>query len=382
VAYFQRKKSGKVVAYYYDREHSKAVVIKALPPEVHTLSDDEINEWLVNWEISKGYDRSKARRKSLSEDSDVNKAFNHYVRDKQDAGVSKRTLVNERQMFDLLCSYFILKHECQTLQDWHSHQFGLKNWLRDQEYSDKHRAQTVQTFNRFGNWCRENGYIAIAWKVTPYKKNLKRNKETPLPKEATPDEILSAARHLKTNHPIWCFAVLLGYFANLRPEETFQLCKSDFITGDSAILASKTYKRLKQVNLGTKLAVKITKARIEGLEEGPPKNFNSNGVVTVWNADAAKMLADLLRAFGNDLVFTHTKDYLFKTYKKVCFPLLGLTLHDLRRSSALYLGRTIGVEPFLLQDMLRHADLETTQLYTRRPDEVVESSEPDFDDVV
>ncbi|HEU4590874.1 MAG TPA: hypothetical protein VFS13_08205, partial [Steroidobacteraceae bacterium] len=64
--------------------------------------------------------------------------------------------------------------------------------------------------------------------------------------------------------------------------------------------------------------------------------------------------------------------------------LLGVTLHDLRRASALYLGRTKGIEPFLLQDILRHADLDTMMLYTRRPtaEEDASARQQDFEDVV
>ena len=115
------------------------------------------------------------------------------------------------------------------------------------------------------------------------------------------------------------------------------------------------------------------------------KSHYAYGVVNVWSADAAKLIAELLKSVKDGYLFSgwENRAKLDREYKRIVRPLLGVLAYDFRRASGLYLGRERGVsDPFLLQDHFRHGSMTTTLLYTRRPLDEKESPETqNFDDV-
>lgn len=391
MAYWQKKR-GKVQVFHYDKSKGRPVV---LPREETSPLDDktdaEIERWVRQWEADNGIVRqNRGRRKeTVNLPPALEKFFKDYQSERsKEEGVGALQLRNERVHFTKhILKYFVELHGKNDVLRWADVGAGFRGWLTETtEMGPKSKKAVVLTLNRFGRYLKDVGKLKEPWNFkTPKLGHRRTTRTTPLPRPVAPDEVLKAAKALKVKHPNWALALLVGYFASLRPEETFALQRSDFLTGDSAVRHSQTYTRLRKKKLGTRLAIHITKALIDGTEIGPPKNYNSNGVVTVWSVKGAEAIAEILRYWpAKTAFFEHTKSYLFKTYRDDAKPPLGVTLHDLRRASALYLGREIGVEPFLLQDMLRHADLETTMLYTRRPnpDEDLLSGQQDFDDVI
>jgi integrase len=83
-----------------------------------------------------------------------------------------------------------------------------------------------------------------------------------------------------------------------------------------------------------------------------------------------------------DLLGDAKREHLDKEWLELIKPLLDAKEYDLRRASGLYLGRELGVDPFLLQDHMRHTSMATMLLYTRRPkDEKETADSQNWDDV-
>lgn len=84
------------------------------------------------------------------------------------------------------------------------------------------------------------------------------------------------------------------------------------------------------------------------------------------------------------LLFTGSYYGMFQAWRKRIKPALKVTAHDLRRASGLYLGRVKRLDLTLLQEHMRHAEIETTMLYTREPQvpDVKIKPSQDFDDVI
>ncbi|MHA0110663.1 hypothetical protein ACXYUI_26330, partial [Klebsiella pneumoniae] len=82
-------------------------------------------------------------------------------------------------------------------------------------------------------------------------------------------------------------------------------------------------------------------------------------------------------------LFPGARWQLDRQYRENLKPIIGLNAQDLRRASSNYLGKRVGIDPYTIQAHLRHAEMSTTLLYCRDPDErdVEERSEPDYDDV-
>jgi integrase len=190
---------------------------------------------------------------------------------------------------------------------------------------------------------------------------------------------------------------LLGFFAGLRPNETFALSKEDFLTGESAVQKSPTYARFQTISLGTKLTIRLSrmvandgsvKAKTKGqnLRERSRKKADSVPkfeYVTVWSVEAAKAISEILREMDNGRLFSQGRKRLFDVWQRDGFVGLKVTLHDLRRASGFYMGRVIDAPVTLIQDHLRHENINTSALYMRRPaSEEGEVAEQNFDDVV
>lgn len=397
MAYIQRR--GKHVdVYYYDAKTRKNVKIpREQTKHLAGLDEASINIWISEWESRNGRINDKISRRVNFSDSKLTALFDLYLEDRVngDGLHPDRAKEEKRWLENYLLPFFIRKHGCKDLKKWGEIGWGLRAWLIQQKPKGRIRLNStlsvktakaiIQSANRFGRWLKGAGHIDVVWAFPSPKLGRKRSERvTPLPRSITPLEVLDAAKKLIIQNPEWAIAVLVGYFAALRPSETFALTKKDFLTGDFAAENSLTYSRLKLKDIGTKLAVEVTKALEKNKILGPPKNYHSNGVVTVWNVDAAKMLAAILRELPDGRIFRFGKVHLFRKYHEIVFPLLSVTLHDLRRAAGLYLGRGhYGLDPYLLQDFLRHGDLESTQLYTRRPRvDITTTGHQDLDDVI
>jgi integrase len=204
--------------------------------------------------------------------------------------------------------------------------------------------------------------------------------ETPLPQEITPEEVFRFA-NAGIDDDMKLLA-LLGYFAQLRPAESFGLSKADFYTGDTAADLAKTTQRLAKLKMGSRLTIRIHTQLKSKQQLRPLKTRSSYGYVNVWDAKAARLIASLISNRPPGRLFKHARDTLFARWSENGQPLLGVSLHDLRRASGVYLGRTQDIPVQLLQEMMRHSKLHVTEKYMRRPKMVEpEAIEQNFDDV-
>jgi integrase len=388
MASWTRKRNKQVVVYYWDSKQSKQVNLpRSQTKHLDTFTDDKIDLWVENWQNSNGKPLDKINRIKLKASDDLSNLITKYQAERLEDGTSARTLQNEKIIFDkYILPYFVGLHKAKDIRKWRELGGNLRAWLTENTTLDvKTKRAVIQTVNRFGRWLADLNKIDVAWRFrTPSLKLKRRDRKSPLPRILEPKEVIAAAKTIKTlGHTNWAIALLVGYFACLRPEETFALTINDILTGTDVDKESQTLDRLREKGLGVTLALDINKALITGTTIGPPKNYYSNGIATIWHKEGGKLLAECLRDWNEDKFFDRTKDYLFHYYRKHISKYLNVTLHDLRRASGLYLGRTLGLDPFLLQDILRHGDIESTLEYTRRPKDSreVKVRKQNFDEV-
>jgi integrase len=390
MAFFTRQKSGRIKA-YYARDGKNVCIpateVRRIIPNPHELSDYEIKMALERWTEDNGVGRIRSLRLTNFSDSPVNKLLQEYfVVRRRTSNASEFTLQNERSVFvNYILDFFIRVKSEHDVRKWFDIAFDLTAYLDEHPGLKTHKSvnQVIYAFNRFGKFLGERRHIQRVWRLSTVKnKQGVARKDTPLPREHSPEEIMEFADKLKLTRPDLAVMTLVGYFASLRPSEAQALIwPNDFLTGAAARSLSKTYERLqnhsyKGIKLGNAFAVKVTKSVKDLPKErqvGETKTPNSNGVVTIWYPPAVKLLAELLAELpaGPIVEPMHKRTY-FDLIRKNITSQIGLSGHDLRRSSGVFLARTIGLDPFLLQDHLRHADLATTLKYTRRPKDTIE----------
>lgn len=383
MAYFQRH-NGKVRVYYHDKTTGRVKSlsrdkIKHLDP----LTDDDIRQWIDSWEDDSGVSRSRSRDKAVLSTDELAILFDSYQEQRRQLrNISDGTLYDERTFWTKhVLPYFVVKNDEKNPRRWAAYTSSFTTYLKQKgTLSTKSIKQAGWLLERFGKHLASIGVIQSPWFVP--QPILNRKATTPLKLNLTPADILKVADQIKGKYPTYTIALLLGFFASLRPGETFALSKEDFLTGDKAKAMAKTYSRFHAVGLGSGLSVSITKALDDKGIIGNPKTHHSYGYVNVWNVEAAKMLAELVKVLPAGRIFNGHKTWLFKSFGRALKGKLDVTPHDLRRASALYLGRTLGIEIMLLQDHMRHSDIQTTMIYTRRPlEETTVNEEQDFGDV-
>lgn len=401
MAYIQRMKSGKIKAYYYKGKPIQipAAEVNRIIPNPQDLSDHEIKLILEQWTVDNGVARVRSQRLTNYSDSAISSMLDEYFEDRKlTSRASESTLKNERSLFNnYILPFFVGEKGLKDVKEWINVAYLFIRYLDEHEAFNTHKTanQIIFAFNRFGRFLFETRRIPTQWKQKTIKnKQGKAVRTTPLPKECFPEEVIEFARKLKTTRPDFAATVLLGYFAALRPSEAQALIwPDDFLTGAAARIQSHTYERLKKhsyrnMSLANAFAVKITKSVKDLPKErqiGETKTPNSNGVVTVWYPPAVQLLVEILKEMPRGPVIQPMhKTTFFKKIRNLVKNDFGLTAHSLRRSSALFLARTIGVDPYLLQDHMRHVDPATTHIYTRRPadNSVLGAGDGNLDDVL
>ncbi len=404
MAFFKRLPNGRLNAWFYDAEIGRTR--RLTRPELAAwdgLPDDEVRRRLDEWERTHGREVRRALHKNLGEDDAARRIFKAWLEEYQTLTAVDDTAVAERDYVfrAFIAPYFVGLHGKQDLREWGSLLAEWPLWLLSQPGRPGRdgKPRTIsrgvakkarQTLLLFSQYLAKHQQVSQPWHVDKIKVR-KTRKETPLDRYIEPEEVLAAAVALPAP---WDLVALLGYFASLRPGETYGLTREDFLTGDRARSESKTHRRFTQYTvsvrngdkkvkqqLGSGLSVSITKQLSKKGEKQP--KAESFGVVQVWDVRGARAIADLLRSIPPGPLFHYGRYTLDKQYRRIVQPVLKVNAHDLRRASGLYLARTVGVETWLLQDHLRHTSLETMALYARRPTDVAaeREEEQDFDDV-
>lgn len=381
------RRNKQVTVYYWDNKAQKLV---PLPRDQTRHLDgkpkDFVHKWVADWEKAHGKLVSRVNRSTLKDDDILALLWKQY-QGHQAKRKNRRERTAEKETDILhghLVPFFIERHQKKDPADWHALIPAFHDYLYEQKFADATVQKTLWTLERFGKYLVFKQHITFPFVVLPPAR--KAVKVTPLKTRKTPEEVLKYVRTHTHKHDIdFNLAILLGYFAALGPGEVFALEREDLVTGAEAEGESKTLEGLRAHNLGSKLAVVISKTLPQ---EGPPVPFTKNdfrlGVASIWHPEAAKLIASIVREKPEGRLFPFSMGWLARAWREQVRDKLGCTPHDLRRASCLYLGRTLRIEPTLLQEHMRHASLETTQLYMREPAVPEKKSKKrvqDFDDV-
>lgn len=400
MAFIRYRKGRKgVYVYYYDTKQGCLVQIPRETTKAWDgLPEEEILALKRKWEEDHGLARNQITRHSLGADDKLKQLWDSYQKNRMRFKKRRGSTADaENNVFELyICRFFVQVHAKKDPTQWHALVPDFHNWLFEQPISDAHRRTILWALERFGAHLVFSRVMTYPYTIqTPTRDN---NKETPLKVRIAPDEILkdvrahSFKRSFKKHASLtrvsrinFKLAVLLGYFASLRPEELYALEKSDFSTGDKAVELSKTYAGLKAGGLGSKLVVKIDKSLKGTGVEAHVKSHHSYGYVNIWYPPAAKVIAEMLRDLPDGRLFPFSRGYLDKAWREIVYPIVASTAHDLRRASGLHLGRTLRIPLTLFQEHMRHAEVETSMLYMREP--VIEEAQnavvaQNFDEVV
>lgn len=377
---FYRDKSGRIIVQFFDTETQKTKKLKRSETRImDSWTDAEIQSWIDKWDAENGRAAYKILRKAMQEGDAPNAHFAEFLRERALLrNLSGSTKSDEKSRFwRHIVPYFVTKHGAKDLLQWDPLVPDFTTHLMTEDKLEINQIKKVLgLLARFGRYLAARRLIPAPW--SPLLPTLGRAQPTPLKFTLTPEQVLDFA---KNQPPSIALMALLGFFASLSPGETFALEKSDFLTGQAAKSAARTYTRFTKYGLGSGLTVHVSKALKATGTIAEPKTSYRHAYVNVWHPDAAVALAKLLKDCPDGRLFKGTRTKLFAAWA-IDGEKLGATLHDLRRASALYLGRTKLVELLLLQDHMRHGDVKMTMVYTRNPAQGEEVAvTPDWDDV-
>lgn len=388
MAYFDRRRGIEVTVYYYDKSLKRAVAIpRADTSHLDHLSDAEVLQWVADWEVASGIGRQRSRRRTVLDVDDLSTLIDTHLMDhkmKSDPPQRNGTLADYRRQFDrFILPYFVLIHSCKDIRKWHLLTDQFPNHLiLHHKMPVKSARKVCQTLLRFGRFLVRRHLLIQPWLIElPRNRN---RRKAPLARKMDPDEVMQVARRLiKEQNPQWALCLLLGYFGSLRPEELFALEAEDFLFSTAARTRAKAWAGFQRKSLGSGLSIIIDRTLIKKEPEYLTKTHFSRGVVNIFSGEAAKLIVSLLKRPLIGRLFPGARWQLDRQYRENLKPIIGLNAQDLRRASSNYLGKRVGIDPYTIQAHLRHAEMSTTLLYCRDPDErdVEERSEPDYDDV-
>jgi integrase len=317
--------------------------------------------------------------------SKLSKLWLKYLEHRRDLkNPSEETLDAENKRFENhIVTYFVGIHHQKDPTKWHSLVPGLLGHLSGYIKGKQHIKRILGSLKRFSEFLVYYGHMTFPFVIiTPSRKN---PRTTPLKLRLYPKDVISFAnRHIGNENGLnFSLTALLGYFSSLRPSELYALNREDFLTGEDAVTHCPTRDHLVKANLGSKLGIVINKALKNSGVVPILKTDASYGVVNIWDADAARLIASILRGLPDGMITPFSLGWLNRAWREKAKPGIGVTVHDFRRASGLYLGRDVRLDLTLLQEHMRHAEISTTIIYTRIPATPSQNvvANQDFDDV-
>ena len=259
---------------------------------------------------------------------------------------------------------FFLLREARQFAQWPQHSIKMLEELQNKGLSNHQIVKANQALNQFWKWLMDEGLVYTAIR-TRAPITVKVN--TPLKFTLTPDSVLEWVNGCR--NPQLRFLALAGFFFSLRPQETFALTPQHFIAGSRATILECS-KVMAEHKLFSRLVVKIDRQANKKGEFTTPK-AGSSGWVACFDERAARQLIVLLKEHPLDqILFTNKLDWVGRLWASGGIP--NITLKDLRRASIYWLGHYTSMGIQELANHARHANIETTRIYLRRPDEFVE----------
>lgn len=285
-------------------------------------------------------------------------------------GLETNTIDYHRLCLQSYAVPFFLDREVplRDVGQWPGVSVKMLEYLTGRQVKPRMIHRVNQSLMKFWNWMRDEGLVNLDLRLrNPANKPTK----TPLKYTLSPADAL---KQMKDLPPQLRMFALCGYFFSLRPQETFALTKADFRAG-SSVLALECSKTLARVKLYARFVVKLKEQRDAKDNVKDLKTAHSAAWVGCFNEEAAKLIVKTVTELGDDTWFPHGYRYYSLQWAETWPTQKGLTFtfKDLRRASLYWLGHNTELTAIELMKHARHVKLETTMLYLRRPDEIVES---------
>lgn len=262
---------------------------------------------------------------------------------------------------------FFLESSLTSPVDWPTKSWALHDHLIAKSYSGDVIKYATTSLNLFWQWLGKDQIKVLATMSLPLLNPVvEHNDFSPSDRPVSPKEAIDFAQ----NHadPYIRMMTLIGYFFSLRPQEIMSLRRSDFIAGSQAGF-TQAAKQMAGKGLFDRFVVNVWRQRRANGKYGGPKK-GSKGIVACFNKEAAMIIANELKALGDEeLIFDNClPGWSFKKWAKQGYP--GNTeLKDMRRTSLYWLGHTAGLDFAHLKSHARHARSDTTMLYLRPAEE-------------
>lgn len=363
MAYWQRKNRNKVYI-YTSKGGNKKQVSRSEYTFLDSYTDSQVDQWVREWALK--YENKQVGPRNLLYSSsplaDLVRQFTDY---RQSRGLDRKTARYHRRLLTgYVLSYYLRQDPpIPEPKDWAPSAPRLLAYLEKRGLGSGAISHLNIAFRRFWDWLQEEGLV-LPGTVLKLRNPHTPAKLTPLKSVLSPDDILLIADSLP--EVSLQLITLLGYFFSLRPLEIFALRPRDFRAGEwAAQLEACAVFRKK--GLYSRFAVYVNEARKPNGEFGPLKTKSSQAWVACFDERAARRIVLLLadRPENELLIPRYLPDWWMRFWRKIT----GFQVKDLRRASLYWLGHGPLPEPIALKNHARHAKLETTALYCRRPDE-------------
>lgn len=370
-----RRGTRKVYVYYFDTASNTQMQLpRAATKHLDRLPEAEVEAWVREWEKAHGKASDRSDRIHLKDTDKLNTLWLQYQAHRDETR-ERRAITSESEdaiFRSHIVGYFVGERKAKLPHNWHPMMVDFHTHLFEKKLATSTTQKILWTLERFGKHLVWMQYMDYPFVVSlPVSKHAK---VTPLKVRKAPEDILNLVKggpEYKNKSIHFNLALLLGYFAGLGPGELFALSREDLLTGRDAETHCKTLLGFRKHKLGSKLGVVVNKTLPAKGKKNKPvplmKNDFRTGVVNIWHPEAAKMIAAIVKDLPPGRLFPFSYGHLARMWRENVMPVAHITAHDLRRSSAHYLGRTLRIEMTLLQEHMRHAEMETTMLYIREP---------------
>lgn len=365
--------NGRKYVFVYRRVNGKQVQLKprSLYSHLDGAPEHNINAWVGEWT-----ERNEGRAPDALLPPDpqmlgyLQKWSEHLGR------VRHRTNGTRKKYVSLIRRYalpYFQGLDCGDPQRWPGVSIRLYDHLTQKGCSQSLIAEINNALRGFYSWLQDEGYVAYDGDLR-LRNSPRVIKRTPLQFALKPDVVLKFAKQVESREVR--FLALAGYFFSLRSQEVFALRPMDFVAGKEAEGLDCGI-AMKEAGLFSRLAVEIIRQQTPERQDGEvvfgdPKAY-SMGWVSCFDKEAAKMLVELLNGVSrvDAKVLSDDNRAIYRLWQAATkdTKLQAIDLKDLRRASLYYLGHHSDLTPIQLMKHARHRELETTQLYLRRPEE-------------
>jgi integrase len=283
----------------------------------------------------------------------------------EQAGLDPQTVKQRKSGLARFVFPFFVHEMKLPVEDWPNHTAKFYKWLASRDSTAAQIRVANTALRKFYKWLGEENIVKPV--ELALRTGKRETKDTPLIRPVSPEEVLKWARECPIPH--LKFIGLAGYFFSLRPQEVFALRPEDF-NHTAAISALECVKVMKSGSLGTKLVVYIAKQKQNAGTVSPDAKKGSKGWVCCFHDEAAAALTDMLRHMRTgETICKWNNKKLYDDWRH--HGLKGISVKDLRRASAYFLGHHSGLSVLHLMKHMRHKKIETTMIYCRRPDEAL-----------